>query len=49
MVDRVLAEDREVYRERGETFVASKENVTRYYFDFIMQRYFGKKLEEALP
>ena len=49
MVDRVLAEDREVYRQRGETFVASKENVTRYYFDFIMQRYFGKKLEEALP
>lgn len=42
MVDKVLAEDREVFRERGHTFVNSKENVTRYYYEFIKNRYAKK-------
>ena len=39
MVDSVLNEKREVYRERSKTFLATKENATQYYFDFIVNRY----------
>jgi hypothetical protein len=39
MVDQVLAEKREVYRERSKTFLATKENATQYYYDFIVNRY----------
>lgn len=39
MVDNVLNEAREVYRERSKTFLGTKVNATRYYFDFIMNRY----------
>ncbi len=39
MVDRVLDENREVYRERSKTFLDTKVNATRYYYDFIVDRY----------
>lgn len=39
MVDRVLDEKRETYRERSKAFLATKENATQYYFDFINERY----------
>ncbi len=39
MVDTVLDEKRETFRERAKTFLATKVNATRYYYDFIMERY----------
>lgn len=42
LVDKVLAEDREIYRERAKIFVASKLNASRYYYDFIVNRYVKK-------
>ena len=39
MVDIVLEENRETYRERARTFLATKVNATRYYYDFIVDRY----------
>jgi uncharacterized protein len=42
MVDQVLAEDRQVYRDRAKKFVASKLNASRYYYDFIVNRYVKK-------
>ena len=42
LVDKVLAEPRETYRNRSQVFVNSKENVSRFYYDFIMNRYAKK-------
>ncbi|MCB9284855.1 MAG: DUF354 domain-containing protein [Lewinellaceae bacterium] len=42
MVDFVLAQDRESYREKAKAFVDSKVNVSRYYYDFIVNRYSKK-------
>ena len=39
MVDTVLEEKRETYHERAKTFLDTKVNATRYYYDFIMDRY----------
>jgi len=39
MVDEVLSQPREVFRERGKTFLGTKVNATRYYYDFITERY----------
>ncbi|MBK7410530.1 MAG: DUF354 domain-containing protein [Saprospirales bacterium] len=47
MVDHVLAQDRESYREKARAFVASKVNVSRYYYEFITNRY-SKKSEAQL-
>ena len=39
MVDEVLHTDRQVYRDRAKAFLETKVNVTRYYYDFIVNRY----------
>ncbi len=39
LVEKVLTEDRQTYRERSRTFLATKDNATRFYFDFIINRY----------
>ncbi len=39
LVEGVLAEDRQVYRKRSQAFLATKDNATRFYFDFIIGRY----------
>ena len=38
-VEGMLAQDRQVFRGRAEGFVASKENATRFYHQFIRERY----------
>lgn len=48
MVDAVLNEKRETFRDRAKTFLATKVNATRYYFDFIMERYMRKRKIEDL-
>lgn len=49
LVDRVLAEDRQTYRERSQTFLATKDNATRFYFDFIIGRYAKNGQKQADP
>ncbi len=39
MVDKVLNENRAVFRERSKVYLALKENATQFYFDFIINRY----------
>lgn len=39
-VDKLLQEDREVFRQRRDALLADKENVTRYLYHFIRNRYF---------
>lgn len=46
-VDYVLSKDRESYREKGRKFVASKVNVSRYYYNFIRKRYLNKPAKAA--
>lgn len=49
LVDRALAEDRQTYRERSQTFLATKDNATRFYFDFIIGRYAKSGQKQADP
>lgn len=39
VIDQVLQEERSVFRERSKKLLAEKVNVTRYVFDFIIDRY----------
>ncbi len=49
MVDKVLEENREVYRERAKVFLDTKVDVTRFYYEFITQRYNKKSVQFSLP
>ncbi len=42
-VEEMLAVDRQVFRDRAATFVASKENATRFYHRFIRERYMTRQ------
>ncbi len=39
MIDTVLNEKREIFRERSKIFLDTKINATRYYYEFILERY----------
>lgn len=41
VVDKVLEEDRQVFRDRAAHFVSTKTNATRFYYEFIKERYMG--------
>ncbi len=49
MVDEVLRQDPEVFHERGKTFLDTKVNATRYYYDFIVNRYQKNKVPIQNP
>lgn len=39
IVEKVLQEDRQIYRDRAAHFVSTKTNATRFYYEFIKERY----------
>ena len=39
LVDEILAQDREVFRDRRNKLLSEKINVTRYLYDFVNDRY----------
>ena len=43
MDKQALSALREVFRERSKTFLATMVNSTRYYYDFIVERYIRKR------
>ena len=53
LVDEILRQDRETFRQRREKLLADKVNVTRYFFNFIKEKYMGQPaavaFEKSLP
>ena len=53
IVDEILKENREVFRERSRQLLADKVNVTQFLYDFIQKNYVkakaGKSFAPVLP
>ena len=48
LIDQILAQDREAFRERRSQLLASKVNVTDYLYDFIVNRYVKSRASAGL-
>ena len=48
LVEDILKEDRETFRERSRQLLADKVNVTRFLYDFIQKNYVKASATEAL-
>ncbi|GAB4490545.1 MAG: DUF354 domain-containing protein [Saprospiraceae bacterium] len=48
LVDEILKQDREVFRERSRRLLADKVNVTQFLYDFIQKNYAKERVKETL-
>ncbi len=48
LVDEILSQDRAVFRQRRDQLLASKVNVTRWFYNFIKEKYMGQTTGPAL-